>query len=94
MKEIWKAFAEKCKEAWKQTSAALAKVFNEFVEDSKELLVKGIDLVKNIIGNSVKALETITMNLVVAVLTALFAALYDSIIYLLDELKKLFTKAE
>lgn len=89
MKEIWKAFAEKCKEAWKQTSEALAKLFNNFVEDLKTLIVKGIDLIKGIIGNSMKALETMTMGLAVAILTALFSAIYDSLMYLFDKLKDL-----
>lgn len=89
MKEIWKIFADKCKLAWKQTADALAKLFNNFVEDLKALLVKGLDLIQDIIGNSMKAIETITINLVVAALAAFFCASYDSLMYGFEKLKGL-----
>lgn len=93
MKEIWKAFSAKCKEAWNKTTDALAKLFADFVEEAKALLVQVIDLVKDLIGNLLKALEVIVMSLFVGVLSALFEAIYDSIMYCFDWLKNLFTKA-
>jgi len=89
MKEIWKIFADKCKAAWKQTAEALAKLFNNFVEDLKALLVKGLDLIQGIIGNSMKAIEALTINFVVAIIAAFFCASYDSVMYGFEKLKEL-----
>lgn len=89
MKEIWKAFSAKCKSAWEKTKDSLAAIFKNFVEEGKALLVQAIDLVMDLFGNIVKSIEVICMSLCVGVLTALFEAIYDSIIYIFTELKKL-----
>lgn len=89
MKNIWKNFSAECKEAWLKTKNAFAAIFNDFITDLKAVIVEAIDLVKNIIANIIKAIETVCMGLVVAVLASLFEAIYDSVIYLFDELLKL-----
>ena len=94
MKEIWKAFSAKCKEAWNKTKDALKALFNDFVDDIKALVIQGIDLIKDLFGNTIKAIETVVMGLCVAILTALFEAIYDSVMYFFDWIKSLFTKKE
>jgi phage-related protein len=89
MKEIWKKFSAECKAAWLKTKEAFATVFNDFIVDLKDIINETIDLVKNIIANIIKAIETVCMGLIVAVLTSLFEAIYDSVMYLFDELLKL-----
>lgn len=89
MKEIWKNFSAKCKEAWNKTKASIASIFNDFVEEAKALLVQAIDLIKDLIGNTIKTVEVICMSLVVGIVSALFEAIYDSVIFGFNELKKL-----
>ena len=77
MKEIWKTFCAKCKEAWLKTRASLKDLYET------------LDLVKDLFGNVVKALETLTLSLALGVLTALFEAIYDSIMFAFNSLVEL-----
>ena len=90
MKEIWKKFSTKCKEAWNKTKDSIKAIFNDFVNEAKALVVQTIDLVMDFVGNTIKSIEVVCMTLVVGVLSALFEAIYDSVIFLFTELKKLF----
>lgn len=90
MKEIWKKFSTKCKEAWNKTKDSIKIIFNDFVSEAKALIVQAIDLVMDFVGNTIKSVEVVCMSLVVGVLSALFEAIYDSVIFLFTELKKLF----
>ena len=92
MKNIWKEFSAKCQSAWNKTKEALKTLFDDFIEESKQLLIQIINLLKDLIGNCLKILETIVMSLVLGVLSALFEAIYDSIMYGFDKLKELFNK--
>ena len=89
MKEIWKTFCAKCKEAWLKTRTSLKDLYEKLVDDVKDLLVKTLDLVKDLFGNVVKALETLTLSLALGVLTALFEAIYDSIMFAFNSLVEL-----
>lgn len=93
MKEIWKAFSLKCKEAWNKTVSAISVLFKDFVEEGKALLIQIIDLFKDLLGNLLKTGEVILMTLIVGILSALFEAIYDTIIYGLDKLKELLASA-
>ncbi|MGN1393415.1 MAG: hypothetical protein ACI4V7_05145 [Succinivibrionaceae bacterium] len=90
MKEIWKKFSTKCKEAWNKTKDSIEAIFHDFVNEAKAIIVQTIDLVMDFVGNTIKSIEVVCMSLVVGVLSALFEAIYDSVIFLFTELKKLF----
>lgn len=91
MKSIWQAFSKKCVAAWKKMCDATIAWYKGFVENLKTLAVQIITLFEDLLGKSVKWLEVAVMQLVLAVLTAFFVAIYDSIMLGLSELKKLIT---
>lgn len=86
MKEIWKKFLEDSKVALKNTGSSLVDIFADFLGDLKDMAIKGLELLENLILNIVKAIATIVEEALYDIFVGFFAAIYSSMEYVFTKI--------